>query len=212
MKVLFYDNHLLVLHKPAGMLTQPNQSNELSLECRGKAWLKEKYQKPGGVFLEAVHRIDRPVSGVVVFARTSKALVRLQAFARAGKFSKHYFAVVEGCVEMSEGELEHFLLKGAFRTEVVSQNTPEAKRSLLKFHVLERREGTTVLEIELITGRYHQIRAQLAAIGHPIVGDQKYGSQQDLKNILLHHHRFFMPHPVSGEQLCLVAEIDFASI
>ncbi len=201
-EVLYCDNHLLVLEKPAGMLTQPNESEDDSLEAFGKRYLKERFSKPGNVFLEAVHRLDRPVSGVVVFARTSKALSRLNKAQREGLFHKRYIACVEG--NLSDGEFVDYLLHDSHRAVV----DPKGKRCVLHYHVLEHKDGMTLVEIDLKTGRYHQIRAQFAHNGHPIVGDVKYGSKREAKRVLLQHHILQAPHPISGEILTFKAKND----
>ena len=166
MKPIYCDNHLLVLEKPAGIATQPD------FHEAAKGWVKEAFSKPGNVFLEPIHRLDRPASGIVVFARTSKALSRLNEAMRQKKMKKFYIAKVEGEVE-EEGVLEHLLIHGDFRAYV----DPKGKIALLRFRRIALTKTHSVVEVELETGRYHQIRAQFAAIGHPIVGDGKYGSR-----------------------------------
>jgi 23S rRNA pseudouridine1911/1915/1917 synthase len=205
--LLFSDNHLLILSKPTGMLTQPNDTENPSLEAWGKDWVKERYQKPGNVFLHAVHRLDRPVSGIVVFARTSKALSRLNQSLRSGLFNKNYIAWVEGIMQKSEGVLEHFLKKEEYCSKVFDVNVPQTKKCLLKFNALKTTSKYTLLNIDLVTGRYHQIRAQLAAAGHPVVGDCKYGSSQPSEHLFLHHISLSFPHPVTQERLCFTAPL-----
>lgn len=198
--VIYEDNHLLVVNKPAGILTQPSGTDQPSLEGQAKAWLKEKYQKQGNVFLEAVHRIDKPVSGIVLFAKTSKALSRLNVVIREKRTSKYYTALVEGIVTEEFAALEHYLVHDDHKAYVTTPKDPQGKMARLHYKVLKRHATTTLLEIKLETGRYHQIRAQLAAIGHPIVGDAKYGSttKQPSGNIALHHTRLEIPHPITG--------------
>lgn len=205
MDIIYEDNHLLVVNKPAGLLTQPSGTDQDSLEQQAKQYIKEQYQKPGNVFLEAVHRLDKPVSGLVVFARTSKALSRLQAAMRAKKYTKIYTALVEGEIKNAEGVLEHYLIHDDFKATVAAKGNPEAKLARLHYKVLKFDKGNSLLEIELDTGRYHQIRAQLATIGHPIVGDAKYGSKKQFfaDTIALHHKSIAFPHPVTGVQLIL---------
>jgi 23S rRNA pseudouridine1911/1915/1917 synthase len=200
---LYVDNHLLVLNKPANLLTQPDEREHLSLELLGKQWIKERYQKKGECFLQAIHRLDRPASGIVLFGRTSKAVSRLNGSLRAGSFQKQYLALVEGDVDQDTGVLEHFLKKTSFFTKVCPSE--EGKKAILHFKVLQRREGKTYLEITLVTGRYHQIRAQLSAIGHPIVGDTKYGSKTPSETLFLHHHKLTFPHPITQEPLSIVS-------
>lgn len=204
---LFEDNHLLVLNKPAGLLTQPSGTEQDSLEQQAKAWIKAVYHKPGNVFLEAIHRLDKPVSGVVVFGKTSKALSRLNASMRTKEVRKIYWAWVEGSLLLDEGSLHHYLLHDDFHAKVVDANHPGGKLASLTYRVLQRKKGRTLLEIELATGRYHQIRLQLAALGHPIWGDRKYGGQQQYEpeTIALHHRRLQLPHPISQAELTFEA-------
>jgi len=199
--ILFEDNHLLVVNKPAGLLTQPSGTDQPSLESICKAWLKEKYKKPGNVFLEAVHRLDKPVSGIVLFAKTSKALSRLNASQRGKQSVKTYHALLENAPPQAEGTLEHHLLHDDYQARVSSD--PAAKLSRLHYRLLKKIGPRALVEIELETGRYHQIRAQFAAIACPIVGDSKYGSKTPLPNniIYLHHFRLQIPHPISSEIL-----------
>lgn len=195
-RVIFCDNHVLVVDKPAMMVTQPTEGHKTSLEDWAKAWIKEKYQKPGAVFLHAVHRLDKEVSGLVLFARTSKALSRLNEAMRDGKTQKTYEALVEGTLPNEEGTLldeiehkEHFARVGS------------GKKAILHYRVIEKYQDTTLVEIDLETGRYHQIRAQFSSFGHPIVGDKKYGSKRANKKpgIALHNTRLTFPHPISGQ-------------
>ncbi|HPE85652.1 MAG: RluA family pseudouridine synthase [Chlamydiia bacterium] len=185
--VLFEDNHLLIVEKPAGVLTQGNQ-NEDGLE----ELLRQKHR-----FLHCVHRLDKPVSGIVVFAKSSKALSRLNVSQRESLWTKKYLARVEGRLSGS-GTLKHHLIHGDHRAEI----HPEGKLSILDYTVLEEGD-TTLLEITLRTGRYHQIRAQLSAIGHPILGDHKYGSQSAAQAIALHHSFLSFPHPVKPELITI---------
>ena len=196
-EVVFFDNHLLVLNKPSGMLTQPNESEECSLESLGKQWVKQHFHKPGNVFLHAAHRLDRPVSGLVLFARTSKALSRLNQSLRSHKFQKEYIALVEGLLVEKEGILEHELKRSSFCARTVENPTTETKKCLLSYQVLKCFDGCTLLRISLITGRYHQIRVQLSALGHPVVGDAKYGSKHGSKHLFLHHAALSFSHPIT---------------
>ncbi len=165
-QILYCDNHVLAVNKPAGLLTQDSGTGKDNLEDQAKAWIKEEFNKPGNVFLEAVHRIDRVVSGVVLFARTSKALTRLNEQMRAKSIDKIYHAVVQGNPKQNEATLVHFLKHGD-RTAIVSnQKDKDAKRSELHYRVLKQNSKSALLEIELDTGRYHQIRIQLSTNGH----------------------------------------------
>lgn len=204
--ILFEDNHHLVVIKPAGMLTQPDDTSQASLEALAKDYIKHKYQKPGKVFLHAVHRLDKPVSGIVVFAKTSKALSRLNASQREKQWRKVYQAEIEGLLIPSAGELCHYLKHDDYKTLVSPLPKPDYKRSVLKYRVLEE----SVVEIELDTGRYHQIRAQLAFVGCPIIGDTKYGSRTRLPNeaIALHHSHLSFPHAITGEMQHISAPLN----
>ncbi len=198
--IIYEDNHLLVADKPAGLLTQPAPDQLESLEMRAKQWLKEKHQKPGNVFLHAVHRLDKPVSGLVLFAKTSKALERLNASVRAKEFQKTYIALAEGELA-GNATLVHYLLHSEHHAQVVAKNHPQAKEARLSCKLLELRQHCSLIEIDLETGRYHQIRLQLSHIGHPIVGDAKYGSRTLFQGIALHHTRLQITHPVTKEHL-----------
>ncbi len=170
-EIVYCDNHLVVAVKPSGWLTQPDESERVNLEAFVKNWVKREFHKPGAVFLHCIHRLDRPVFGLVLFARTSKALSRLNEASRQGNIERRYVAEVEGIVSEKEGVLEHWLIHGDHRAVVVPEGQEEAKRAVLNFRALQQREHTTLIEVELETGRYHQIRAQFGALGHPVVGD-----------------------------------------
>lgn len=202
------DNHLLAADKPGGLLTQPSGSIEDSLESQAKAWLKQEFNRPGNVFLEAVHRIDKPVSGIVLFARSSKGLSRLNAAVRDGLVRKVYRARVEGRMKQSSGNLEDFLIHDEHRARVVPAGMPGARLACLSYKVLETGANGSLLEIVLETGRYHQIRVQLAHLGHPILGDVKYGSKLPWKKdtIALQHFQLTFPHPVGGSNITLQSE------
>jgi 23S rRNA pseudouridine1911/1915/1917 synthase len=212
LEVLYEDNHLLIVNKPAGLLTQPSGTAQDSLEAQAKAWLKEKYQKPGNVFLEAIHRLDKPVSGIVVFAKTSKALARLNAAQRDKRSSKIYRAWLESPLTPPEGTLQHHLVHEEYRARISQPGDPQAKLARLHYRTLEMRGGHPVVEIELETGRYHQIRAQFAAAGAPLLGDAKYGSRTPLphEGIALHHFRLTLPHPITDELLTIESPAPWA--
>jgi 23S rRNA pseudouridine1911/1915/1917 synthase len=197
--VIYEDNHLLALFKPAGLLTQPTAEESDSLETRAKAWLKHKYHKPGAVYLHAVHRLDKPVSGIVLFAKTSKALSRMNDALRSQACEKVYLAHIEGTLPQKEGILEHRLSHSDFAAIA----DPQGKPSRLRYKVLQK----GVVEITLETGRYHQIRAQLALSGCPIIGDHKYGSKtRHESGIALCHVRFCFPHPITHQRIELTCE------
>jgi 23S rRNA pseudouridine1911/1915/1917 synthase len=205
--VIYEDNHLLVVNKVAGLLAQPNDSNEKNLTDHYKLWLKEKYKKEGNVFLQAVYRLDKPVSGVFIFAKTSKALSRLNEEVREKRTKKIYQATVEGRLPQKLGTLQNYLVHDDYCARIVSKNHPEAKEALLEYTLIEELEDRSIVEIELITGRYHQIRVQLAHIGNPIIGDEKYGSQHLYRRgqIALHHSEYQIQHPITKEKMIFKA-------
>jgi 23S rRNA pseudouridine1911/1915/1917 synthase len=186
-QVLYEDNHLIAVFKPYGMLTQGDSTGDESLFDWVKLYLKEKYAKPGNVFLGLLHRLDRPVAGIVLFGKTSKGASRLSAQIREHSLGKIYQVLVEGKWSKPEGTLVHFLRKDPVTNTVAvfTAQEPDTQRAELSVRVLGYEGQSTLLEIELKTGRSHQIRAQLAASGHPIVGDGKYGSHSRSKNIAL---------------------------
>jgi 23S rRNA pseudouridine1911/1915/1917 synthase len=198
-EIVYCDNHILVAVKPCGMLTQPDELGSDSLEAFAKAWVKEKYQKPGNVFLHAIHRLDKCVSGLVLFARTSKALSRLNEMSRLMAIQRMYVAEVEGILSERMGKLDHYLVHGEHKALIGKKTDPDAKRAKLSYQVVKFLEHSTLVEIDLETGRYHQIRVQFGAIGHPVVGDRKYGGTGDGKAIHLHCAALSFPHPVTQE-------------
>lgn len=206
--VIYCDNHILVVNKPAGWLTQPDGTKTVDLEGRLKAWVRMACQKKGGIFLHALHRIDRPVSGLVLFARTSKALSRLNDQARDGRIRRFYVAIIEGVLSNQEEVLEHYLIHGDHRADVSTRS--DAKFAQLSYRVEKVEEKNTRVRIELKTGRYHQIRAQFAAIRHPIVDDIRYGaSSGDGKTIQLHCIALQFHHPVRKEEMRFDCPIPF---
>jgi 23S rRNA pseudouridine1911/1915/1917 synthase len=204
--VLYEDNHLLVVDKPAGLLTQSDKSGEDSLLEICRRYVRSKYDKQGNVFIGMVHRLDRPVSGVIVFARTSKAASRLSALIRKGEMEKTYRAVVDGCLE-GEGVLEDYLVREGDKTRKAEAIEPEAQKAILKYRSISAGPEKSFLEIDLVTGRKHQIRAQLSQIGHPVLGDRKYGSPVDLgkDRIALMSYKLTFKHPTREEILTFTA-------
>ncbi len=220
LRILFEDNHLLAVAKPAGIPTQGAVAGRESLVNQVKHYLRQKYRKPGNVYLGVVSRLDSPVSGVVVFARTSKAAARLNEQFRNRKVEKTYWALVEGRIEPAEAECIDWLVKDERRQriEVVhhksnSKNPMDNKRdgaqhARLRYKRLKVSQASSLLEISLETGRKHQIRVQLAARGHAIVGDRKYGSQRKFAGgIALHCRRLVIEHPVKKTPVELVAPL-----
>lgn len=203
LRVLYEDNHVIAVVKPARVPIQGDISGDSSLLELVKAYLKAKYEKPGNVFLGLVHRLDRPVSGVVVFAKTSKAASRLSESFRTRDVEKVYQAWVEGSVK-GQGQLKHFLKSEEGRPVEVRANSFEgAKEAILNYRVLETGSEKSLLEITLLTGRKHQIRAQLGIIGHAILGDKKYGSKFKFREgeIALTAVRLKFPHPTKEESI-----------
>jgi 23S rRNA pseudouridine1911/1915/1917 synthase len=210
LEVLYEDNHCLATLKPAGAVSAHFQGREETLDRVAKAYLKEKYKKPGNVFLGIVQRLDRPVSGVLLFARTSKAAARLSEQFRLGTVEKIYWAVAEGEVKSLAGSLEDWLRKGEERgrVEVVPPASPDARQALLHYERRAVHGGLTWLELRPQTGRTHQLRVQLAHHGHPIFGDAKYGSVHTFgQAVALHARSLTFLHPVRNEPVTVMAEI-----
>jgi 23S rRNA pseudouridine1911/1915/1917 synthase len=184
-RVLYEDNHLLAVFKPPGILVQGDRTGDPSLLEWGKDWLRARYRKPGRVFLGLVHRLDRPVSGVVLLARTTKAAARLSEQFRERRIEKVYWAVVHGRPDPPAGELADHLAKRGLTTVRVSPEDSRAKAATLRYRTLETSIGLSLVEIRLITGRHHQIRSQFAALGHPVVGDHRYGAPRPSPSRLL---------------------------
>lgn len=207
--ILYSDNHLLAISKPAGMLTQDSGSGEENLEDMARQWVAKERNKPGNVFLHAVHRIDRDVSGVVLFACTSKALSRLNSQMQQRRGEKKYWAIVEGILPERQGNFVHWLIHGDHRAEKTKAGESGAKECHLTYTVRSSRSGLTLVEIALITGYYHQIRAQFAAQGHPIAGDKKYQAKMPLPphHIALHHRKLTVVHPTHRTPISFRAPI-----
>ena len=216
MEVVYEDNHIIIVNKQSGEIVQGDKTGDRPLSDIVKDYIKEKYQKPGAVFLGVVHRLDRPVSGLVIFARTSKALTRLNKMFAEGEVHKTYWAIVKRS-ERSEvrgernGEwhtLEHWLVRNEKQNKSYAYPTekPNAKKAILKYRTLAHSDKYTLLEVRLLTGRHHQIRCQLAAMGCPIKGDLKYGAPRNNPDgsISLLSRRVEFIHPVSKE--LIVAE------
>jgi len=211
LQVLYEDNHLLVINKPAGVLVQGDATGDIPLVEIAKQYIGKKYNKPGDVFLGVVHRLDRPVSGVVVFARTSKALERMNALFRDRLTRKIYWAVVAERPPRKEGNLIHWLVKDEKKnkTTAYSTETPIGSRSELNYKVIDSKRGYYLVEVNPITGRPHQIRVQLASMGCPIAGDVKYGSPISSPDgsIALHARQIQFIHPVKKEPILISAKL-----
>jgi 23S rRNA pseudouridine1911/1915/1917 synthase len=207
--VVFEDNHLLVVYKPAGLLSQGDETGEVNLLDLSKFWIKGRYHKPGLVFLGLVHRLDRPVAGVMVFARTSKAAARLSDQLRRRRLRKTYLAVVEGHPASPEGRLMNHIERRERAVRIVSKPTPLSREARLAYRLCGSDAGRSLVDIELETGRKHQIRLQLAHAGCPIVGDVRYGASAPLPHrpIALFARQIVLEHPTRGEVLVFTAAL-----
>lgn len=212
MEVIYEDNHLIAVNKNGHELVQGDKTGDASLADLLKTWLKEKYAKPGNVFVGVTHRLDRPVTGVVVFAKTSKALARMNELFRTGEIKKTYWAIVRNRPPAIEQELTHWLVRNEKQNKsyvCAPSQKPDARKAVLHYRLLAQSERYYLLEIDLKTGRHHQIRCQLAAIGCPIRGDLKYGAGRSNPDggISLHARRVSFVHPVSKQPIDIVAPV-----
>jgi len=208
LEILFEDNHVLAVNKPPGMLSQSDLTGDLDLLTYAKETIRRRDNKPGNVYLGLVHRLDRPVGGTMLIAKTSKAAGRLSKQFRERETKKIYRAVVVGAVETASGTLRHRLSKdGAKRVTRVVGAAETGKNAELNFEVMEKQNGKSLLEIELITGLSHQIRAQLSAMGHPVLGDLKYGAKAPLPggNIALFAKSITFAHPTKNNAVTVAA-------
>ncbi|MDH5398711.1 MAG: RNA pseudouridine synthase [Cyclobacteriaceae bacterium] len=212
LNVLYEDNHLLVINKPAGMLSQSDKTGDLSLVDNAKKYLKEKYKKPGNVFCGLVHRLDRPVSGVIILARTSKALERMNKQFQERSVNKIYEAMINERPGQESGTLTHWLVKDHTINKVKASNklVKNGVKAVLDYELTNRTGSTYLLEIKLHTGRPHQIRTQLAKAIGPIIGDNKYGwkGKNDTGSIALHAKKIEFTHPVTKQQIVIEASTD----
>lgn len=211
MRVLYEDNHIIIVFKESGEIVQGDKTGDRPLSETVKEYIKARYHKPGNVFLGVVHRLDRPVAGLVVFARTSKALTRLNDMFRRGDIHKTYWAITRSAPAAPEGTLTHWLTRNERQNKSYAHDheVPGAKKAVLNYRVIGYSDNYHLIEVHLLTGRHHQIRCQLAAIGCPIKGDLKYGAQRsnpDGSISLLSRDVEFV-HPVSGETVHVVAPL-----
>ena len=211
MEVVYEDNHIIIVNKQSGEIVQGDKTGDRPLSDIVKDYIKEKYQKPGAVFLGVVHRLDRPVSGLVVFARTSKALTRLNKMFAEGEVHKTYWALVKNAPQKTEDTLTHWLVRNEKQNKSYAYATekPNAKKAILKYRLIGKSDNYSLLEVQLMTGRHHQIRCQLAAMGCPIKGDLKYGAPRSNHDgsISLQSHRVEFIHPVSKERITVEAPL-----
>lgn len=211
MTVLYEDNHIIIINKAAGEIVQGDKTGDESLCDTMKAYIKEKYAKPGNVFIGLPHRLDRPVSGVVVFAKTSKALERLNRMFSEGSVKKIYWALTKGIPVPAEAELESWILRNEKMNKSFSypKEVKGSKRAVLHYRLAAASQNYNLIEVELKTGRHHQIRCQLSSIGCPIKGDLKYGAQRSNPDgsISLHARYIEFVHPVSKELIAVTAPL-----
>lgn len=209
LQILHEDNHIIVVNKRVGDIVQGDKTGDKPLSDVVKEYLKEKYNKPGDVFLGVVHRLDRPTTGIVLFAKTSKALTRLNETFKNRETQKTYWAVVKNCLPKEKDTLVHFLKRNSKNntSKAHLKEVPDSKKASLSYHIIKKLDNYFVLEIDLHTGRHHQIRAQLQAIGCPIKGDLKYGFDRSNADggIHLHAKKLILKHPVSKEILKFIA-------
>ena len=209
LQVLFEDNHIIIVNKRAGDITQGDKTGDKPLSDVVKEYVKDKYNKPGLVFIGTVHRLDRPTSGILIFARTSKALERLNKMLREKTIKKTYWTLVKNAPKATTGTLTNFLKKDTKKNKsfVYNKEIEGSKNAILHYNVIKKLENYFLLEIDLETGRHHQIRTQLAQIGSPIKGDLKYGFPRSNKDgsISLHARKIKFIHPVSKEEITITA-------
>ncbi|MGM9714956.1 MAG: RluA family pseudouridine synthase [Prevotella sp.] len=211
MEVVYEDNHIIIVNKRSGEIVQGDKTGDEPLSETVKAYIKEAYHKPGNVFLGVVHRLDRPVSGLVVFARTSKALSRLNEMFRVGDVHKTYWAIVKDKPAVEEGTLTHWLVRNEKQNKsyAYDREVPRSKKAVLHYRLIGCTDRYSLLEIQLMTGRHHQIRCQLARMGCPIKGDLKYGAPRSNPDgsISLLARKVELVHPVSKEPVSVVAPV-----
>ena len=211
MTVVYEDNHIIVVNKTSSEIVQGDKTGDTPLSEMVQQYLKEKYAKPGNVFIGVTHRLDRPVSGLVVLAKTSKALSRLNDMFRTGEVQKTYWAIVKERPRELEGELEHWLVRNEKQNKsyAFDKEKPGAKKAILRYKLIGHSQNYHLLEVDLKTGRHHQIRCQLAKMGCPIKGDLKYGSPRSNPDgsICLHARRVKFIHPVSKQEIDLTAPL-----
>lgn len=216
MTVVYEDNHIIVVNKTSSEIVQGDKTGDIPLSETVKRYLKEKYQKPGNVFVGVTHRLDRPVSGLVVFAKTSKALSRLNEMFKNSEVKKTYWAIVKECPRELEDELVHYLVRNEKQNKsyAYDKEVPDSKKAILHYRLIARSQNYNLLEVDLKTGRHHQIRCQLAKMGCPIKGDLKYGFARSNPDgsICLHARRISFIHPVSKEQIDLEAPLPPGSL
>ena len=211
MQILYEDNHIIVVSKTSGEIVQGDKTGDKTLCDSVKEYIKEKYAKPGNVFLGIAHRLDRPVSGIVIFAKTSKALSRLNNMFRDGEVHKLYWAITQNMPQKEEDTLTHWIVRNEKQNKsyAYDREKPGSKKAMLHYKVISSTDNYTLLAVNLMTGRHHQIRCQLSAIGCPIKGDLKYGSRRSNNDgsISLHARKVEFVHPVYKQPMCIEAPV-----
>lgn len=211
MNVIYEDNHIIIVNKRSGEIVQGDKTGDRTLADEVKAYIKEKYAKPGNVYLGVAHRLDRPVWGLVVFAKTSKALARLNDMFRNGDVHKTYWAICQNTPQEPEATLTHWITRNEKQNKsyAYDKEVPGSKKAMLHYKIINNSEHYTLVEVQLMTGRHHQIRCQLAKIGCPIKGDLKYGARRSNPDgsISLLARRVELIHPVSKKPICVESDI-----
>ena len=211
MQVVYEDNHIIIVYKQSGEIVQGDKTGDKPLSDTVKEWIKARYNKPGNVFLGVVHRLDRPVAGLVMFGKTSKATSRLNAMFREGQVHKTYWAIVSGTPKADEATLDNWLVRNEKQNKsyAYDHEVPNSKHALLRYKVIARSDNYTLLAVDLLTGRHHQIRCQLAHAGMPIKGDLKYGARRSNPDgsISLLSHRMSFVHPVSKKTIDITSPV-----
>ena len=211
MQVVYEDNHIIIVYKQSGEIVQGDKTGDKPLSDTVKEWIKARYNKPGNVFLGVVHRLDRPVAGLVMFGKTSKATSRLNAMFREGQVHKTYWAIVSGTPKADEATLDNWLVRNEKQNKsyAYDHEVPNSKHALLRYKVIDRSDNYTLLAVDLLTGRHHQIRCQLAHAGMPIKGDLKYGARRSNPDgsISLLSHRMSFVHPVSKKTIDITSPV-----
>lgn len=207
LKVIYEDNHIIVVEKESGILSQGDNSQDIDMLTIVKKYIKEKYDKKGNVFLGLVHRLDTVTSGIMIFAKTSKSASRLSEQIRDKKIKKTYLAVIEENMEKKEGKFQDYLIKDSKKNIVsITKDENKGKNSILMYKVLNTKNGKSLVEVELLTGRSHQIRVQFSSRGYHIYGDAKYGAEnKDKKSIALHAYKLEINHPTKKEKMCFIS-------
>ncbi len=211
LKILYEDNHIIAVTKPCNVPVMKDASNDLDLQTMVKLYIKEKYNKPGNVFIGLVHRLDRPVGGAIVLARTSKGASRLSEQIRSQKMSKTYLCIVRGTMVKKKGTLINYLVKNQQinKSSIANSSNSHKKKAILDYEVLSEKSGLSLVKVKLQTGRHHQIRVQLSHLGYPIYGDLKYGTIKQKAQIALWAHEIVFEHPTKKEEIKITSSPNY---